>query len=661
MMNTRPSQRTGQLAAVGAIAVTGLLFSFLFIAELSRNDLGQFNWIVSGYSLAFALLLLASSEWFRRQQFSGSDLLQIAGWMLGWTTPFAFAAWLVLLGHTTQGVWPIVTDIANIAVIGAVAGVLTGTLLVRQRQTYDQLVTTQDRLESVQDASPVPIVSVDDDGAITTWNPAAERTFGWSAEEAIGSKILPSDTVSGFDDLLARFQAERLIDGLEERRETKAGDTIDVRTYFSPIYADGDIAGGMAVIQDITEEARRDAEVTRSRNLLTWTEQMADVGGWEWDLDADTVTWTEGTRRIHGVGDAFTPTLQSVLEFYHPEHRETLETLIDRALEHGEPYAAELRLTTANGNDRWVEVRGEHVAEGDGSGLLRGAIRDISEEKEHEQRLMVLNRVLRHNLRNDLNVIQGRAQMLHEDLTSLTFPNEFRESMDTAELVATLSGLATTSEDLHTRISRFLEGVRLLGEFPVERAQGDAATIVAKSNALASLGEKARRFDRLISDADGGSTEIVRVRALLEQLADRYHEKVPTASFEVTCEEDLRIAGNRDHLETALGELIENAIEHSDGDAPEVSLSAATCPNQRVELCVADRGPGLPRTELETLERGEETPMVHGQGLGLWLVNWVVARMDGSLSVAENDPTGTRVTMVVPTSGPGATPTGGTS
>jgi PAS domain S-box-containing protein len=657
-MSTHQSQRTRRVAAIGTIAITGLLFSLLFVAELSRNDLGQFNWIVSGYSLAFTLLLLASSEWLRRQSFSGTDLLHIAGWMLGWATPVAFTAWLVLLSQPTRGFWPVIIDIAHLAVIGAVAGVLTGTLLVRQRQMSDQLLHTQDRLQSVQDASPLPIVAVDDDGVITTWNPAAERTFGWAADEAIGSRLPPSDSVSGFDDLLARSQDERLVDGFEERRETKAGESIDVRTYFSPIYTGGDIAGGMAVIQDITDERRREEELTRSRNLLTWTERMADVGGWEWDLNSDTVAWTEGTRRIHGVGDEFTPTLQSVLEFYPPEHRATLETLIDRALEHGEPYAAELRLTTAQGSNRWVEVRGELVEKSNGGRYLRGAIRDISEEKEHEQRLMVLNRVLRHNLRNDLNVIQGRAQMLQEDLANLTLPQEFRESMDTAELVTTLSGLATTSEDLHTRISRFLEGVRLIGEFPVERAEGDARTIVAKSNALASLGEKARRVDRLISEDNGGSTEIVRVRELLDQLADRYHAEAPAASFEVVCEEDLRIAGNRDQLESALTELIENAIEHSDGDTPEVSLSATMCPNQRLELCVADCGPGLPRTELETLKRGEETPLVHGQGLGLWLVNWVVSRMDGSLSVAENDPTGTRVTMVVPASGPRATTAG---
>lgn len=648
MHRPRLSERTKRVGAGSVIALTGLLFSLVFIRDLLVIAIGQLRWLVSGYSLVFSLLLLASSEWLRRQPYSGDDLLFIAGWMVGWAAPFSFVTWMMLLDRTSLGFWAVVTDIADVAVIGAVAGVLTGILFVRQRRTNEHLSRTQARLESVLDASPVPIIAVDADGTITTWNPAAERTLGWSADEAIGSVLPPSDTVVGFDDLRERFQTQRLVDGLEERRTTKTGDTIDVRTYFSPIYEDGDMVGGMAIVQDITEEKQREAELARSRNLLTWTEKMATVGGWEWDLESDTVTWTEGTRRIHGVDAEFTPTLESAIEFYHPEHRETLETLIERAVDHGEPYATELRLITADGRDRWVEVRGELVETGDGQSKLRGAIRDISEKKEHTQRLMVLNRVLRHNLRNDLNVIQGRAEMLHADLTDLQQPVNFHESVDTAELAAILSELATASDDLQTRISRFLDAVQLLGEFPVERAQGDARTIVRKSSDLASLGEKARRFDRFLTDSETGATEVVRVREVLERLATHYEDEFPAVSVEVICEEEFRIPANREQLEAALSELVENAIEHCEDDAPDVSLLAESCSKQRVEITVADRGPGLPKTELETLHQGKETPLIHGKGLGLWLVNWAVAQMDGSLRVTDNRPSGTRVTIALP-------------
>ncbi|MUV90188.1 histidine kinase, partial [Halapricum sp. CBA1109] len=62
-------------------------------------------------------------------------------------------------------------------------------------------------------------------------------------------------------------------------------------------------------------------------------------------------------------------------------------------------------------------------------------------------------------------------------------------------------------------------------------------------------------------------------------------------------------------------------------------------------LTVADDGPGIPDRERAVLDSGTETQLEHGLGMGLWSINWAVTRVGGDLSVADNDPRGTVVTV----------------
>ena len=85
-----------------------------------------------------------------------------------------------------------------------------------------------------------------------------------------------------------------------------------------------------------------------------------------------------------------------------------------------------------------------------------------------------------------------------------------------------------------------------------------------------------------------------------------------------------------------------NAVEHG-GDASTVEVTVAAEPGNRVTIAVADDGPGLPAVERDLLRGGTETPLNHGDGLGLWLVNWIVTDVGGTLDVTVDD--GTTVTV----------------
>jgi signal transduction histidine kinase len=94
-------------------------------------------------------------------------------------------------------------------------------------------------------------------------------------------------------------------------------------------------------------------------------------------------------------------------------------------------------------------------------------------------------------------------------------------------------------------------------------------------------------------------------------------------------------------------ELGENAAVHNDADDPEVTVRATGGGATPLQMTVTDNGPGIPEHELTPIRAGEETDLEHGSGLGLWLVEWGVAALDGRLSF-EADDGGTRVTIQLP-------------
>jgi PAS domain S-box-containing protein len=131
------------------------------------------------------------------------------------------------------------------------------------------------RLAAIVTSSDDIIVSKTLDGVITTWNPAAERIFGWTAAEAVGrhiTLIIPEDRLAEEDDVLARIRRGERVDHFETVRRTRDGRLIDVSITVSPVRdAAGRIVGASKVARDITE--RRHLE--DQRTLLLAREQDA--------------------------------------------------------------------------------------------------------------------------------------------------------------------------------------------------------------------------------------------------------------------------------------------------------------------------------------------------------------------------------------------------
>jgi PAS domain S-box-containing protein len=160
--------------------------------------------------------------------------------------------------------------------------------------------------------------------------------------------------------------------------------SINAAPVFTP---DGTFSGMVASLQDITETTRAEEQIARKDELLRMTGEMAQVGGWEFDVATGEGTWTDEVARIHGLDPTAPTNVGLGVSFYVGESQTRIEAAIDQAVEHGIPYDLELEICAANGEHKWVRTKGVPVQKQGRTSQLRGTFQDITERKLAEQAL----------------------------------------------------------------------------------------------------------------------------------------------------------------------------------------------------------------------------------------------------------------------------------
>jgi len=133
---------------------------------------------------------------------------------------------------------------------------------------------------------------------------------------------------------------------------------------------------------------RAERELERQKDLFEKTQDLANVGAWEYDPHDEEAYFTETVYDIYGVGPDHEPSPEGdIQQFYHPEDRDTVRDAVERALVEGEDYDIEVRIVAADGTLKWVRTRGTPKMEDGRVQRVRGTIRDVSERKEREREL----------------------------------------------------------------------------------------------------------------------------------------------------------------------------------------------------------------------------------------------------------------------------------
>lgn len=140
----------------------------------------------------------------------------------------------------------------------------------------------------------------------------------------------------------------------------------------------------VTIFEDVTERIKSEKALKRSMELLSYTEKIGKVGGWEVDIDKMSSSWTDEVYHIHEIELNSDPNVQEGIHFYTPESRPLIEKAVQRAIEFGEPFDLELEIITAKGNRRNVHSIGRTDLE---NRRIFGFFQDITQRKQAEARI----------------------------------------------------------------------------------------------------------------------------------------------------------------------------------------------------------------------------------------------------------------------------------
>ena len=265
------------------------------------------------------------------------------------------------------------------------------------------------------------------------------------------------------------------------------------------------------------------------------------------------------------------------------------------------------------------------------------SLRDVTARESREQRLSVLNRVLRHNVRNQMDVVRAHAEAIDDDHGAA-----IRETVDTVSKLGRDARTVARLADSETATVRLDEVADAVVADHCEQA-------ASRESAVTKSADGDEHAGRVAADGSDGTVDGSGVAADAT-VGDGGVTADGDDGGEVTVTTDVpsaTVVTDERALRVALDSAVANAVEHA------ASRVTVGCRARETDggyvLTVTDDGPGLPESERAALEVDRETQLEHATGLGLWKLRWAAEALGGEVSVSTDD--GTTVSLTVPDRG----------
>jgi PAS domain S-box-containing protein len=461
--------------------------------------------------------------------------------------------------------------------------------------------TTQSFYEAVIEAAPAAIVAFDPTEDLSLWNPAASRITGWSSDAIDENPYrmladqFEADAKSIYDDV----EPGNPVFGAETKLARPSGETFPVAVSLASLAeAEMDVAGTVAVLQDITERQDRERRLETFRRAVENASHAITILDDEMNVEYVNPAFEEmtGYDADAVVGNA--PPDIAVENTSYEEVDERWSKALD-----GTAWRGEFVARKQSGERFHVAETINPVLDDDGSADRLVALKaDITMAGQRRQQIAVLNRVLRHDFRNDLNLVLLKCEQLKEHL-----PAENYHLVD--EIV----------DDIHETLG---------------------------------MAEKVQKAEKMFEEKTI-ELQSIDLNRLLHSKAASLNEEHLSLELSIDVPEDVAVYGTN-LLGVAIDNVLQNAIEHNDSADPKAEIEVVSRKADReVDIHIRDNGPGIPVSEVAVLDSGDEDPLHHLSGLGLWLVHWIITLSGGEMQIGENKPRGTTVTLTLPLAGEG--------
>jgi PAS domain S-box-containing protein len=482
--------------------------------------------------------------------------------------------------------------------------------LVEERLLREEkeLKRSEVRKAAILDSALDCIITIDQEGCITEFNPAAECVFGYRREEVAGRHLATGET--------------RV---LGQRREMTAmradGSEFPVELAITRIPLDGP-PSFTGCLRDITERRQAEEKLQRSEAFLAEAQRLSSTGSFSWSLATGTITWSEQLYRIFEFDQGVPVTLELISTRVHPEDAPLFNNMIERVQNAAANFEFEHRLLMPDHSVRHLHMVAHGTRDQDGRVEYIGAVQDVTQRRLSEEAL-----------------VRARSELTQ---------------------VARITTLAVLTASIAHEVNQPLSGI-------VTNASTCLRMLAADPPNVDGARETARRT---IRDGNRASEVITRLRALFSRkgsitesvdLNDAAREVIALLLSELQRNrvilqpefaDDLPlVAGDRVQLQQVILNLVRNASDSMSGvdDRPRqllIRTEREEC--DLVRLTVQDAGVGFDPQTADKLFEAFYTTRSEGMGIGLSVSRSIIESLNGRLWATLNNGPGATFSFSIP-------------
>ena len=497
-----------------------------------------------------------------------------------------------------------------------------------RKRAEEELRFSEARKAAILDSALDCIVTIDHEGCITEFNPAAERTFGYRRDEVLDRQladvIIPPALRQQHRQGLARYLAtgeERVLGNRIEMTAVRAdGSEFPVELAITRIPVDGP-PSFTGYLRDITERKQSEEELRRSEAFLAEAQHLSRVGSFSWRVATDEIMWSDQLYRIFEIDRDVRVTFEVIGSRVHPDDASLFRNRIEQARREGSEVQLEIRLQMPDRTVKYVHVVA-HCRDNRGQLEYIGAVQDVTRRRLSEEALAKIRSELAYVTRvTSLGVLT--ASIAHE-------------------VNQPLAGIITNAGTC----------LRMLGADPpdVDGARETARRTIRDGNRAADVMTRLRdlfsKKEFLLEPLD--LNEATREVIALSQSDLQRHRVILQSELA----DDLPfITGDRIQLQQVILNLLRNASDAmlDVHDRPRLlSIRTRRETGDRIRLTVRDAGIGIPPQSLDSLFDAFYTTKSGGMGIGLFVSRSIVERHEGRLWAEPNDGPGATFSFSIP-------------
>ncbi|WP_153018623.1 response regulator [Marichromatium gracile] len=544
--------------------------------------------------------------------------------------------------------------------IALFSALISGLLWIYLDNTRKRLQTAESRgrLAAIIESTDDAIIGQGLDDRVVSWNPAAERLFGYRAEEMIGRPPPKLDTkgnVEAWRTGLAQVRSGQTLRRFGIQHRHRDGRLIELAATISPVRnGDGGIIGLSYIVRDLSDYHRLEAQLRTTLSRMRLALDAAGIGIWEWQLDDNQLTWDQRMYAIYGLEqghDGKPLDYTAWLSRIHPLDRPHVEERLRHQLLGEQTGELSFRIQHTSGEIRHIHSAALIERDQHGQPLqMVGINRDVTDKYKAEQALIDANRQL------ELKV----GQRTHE---LLTLNERLREAVRQAEAATEAKSgfLANMSHEIRTPINAVLGLTYLLDQTALDDEQRRLVVkIHSASRALLALVNDILDFSKI----EAGRLEVEHVPFSLGEVLENIATIMAPESGNHQVELIVGVPpkgvdtlyGDALRLQQVLTNLVSNALKFTEqGQVLVRVVRDESEPDQlRLHFSVKDTGIGIAPDKLQAIFQAftqadtSTTRRFGGSGLGLAICRRLVEAMGGTLGATSEVGQGSEFWFTLP-------------